>query len=158
MSAIETIYSGYRFRSRLEARWAVFFDRLELRWIYEPEGFEWDGVGRYLPDFFLPKTVSRNERSGIGAYVEVKPDGYVITPYDHARYERLVIETRKPLMLVRGLPVVDGWADEARDIEEVSGFEYEGKVVAAWDSPMLLIRCHECQATRFEYSEGNYMV
>jgi hypothetical protein len=24
--AIETHYKGYRFRSRLEARWAVFFD------------------------------------------------------------------------------------------------------------------------------------
>ena len=25
---IETIYNGYRFRSRLEARWAVLFDAL----------------------------------------------------------------------------------------------------------------------------------
>ena len=26
IKAIETIYNGYKFRSRLEARWAVFFD------------------------------------------------------------------------------------------------------------------------------------
>ena len=26
IKAIETYYKGYRFRSRLEARWAVFFD------------------------------------------------------------------------------------------------------------------------------------
>ena len=26
IKAIETVYKGYRFRSRLEARWAVFFD------------------------------------------------------------------------------------------------------------------------------------
>lgn len=48
--AIETRYKGYRFRSRLEARWAVFFDALGLKWDYEPEGFELPS-GRYLPDF-----------------------------------------------------------------------------------------------------------
>lgn len=26
IKAIDTYYKGYRFRSRLEARWAVFFD------------------------------------------------------------------------------------------------------------------------------------
>jgi len=50
MKAIETRYKGYRFRSRLEARWAVFFDALGLSWEYEPEGFETD-AGWYLPDF-----------------------------------------------------------------------------------------------------------
>jgi hypothetical protein len=29
IKAIETSYKGYRFRSRLEARWAVFFDALD---------------------------------------------------------------------------------------------------------------------------------
>lgn len=47
---IETRYKGYRFRSRLEARWAVFFDMLGLPWEYETEGFELKS-GRYLPDF-----------------------------------------------------------------------------------------------------------
>ena len=51
--AIETQYAGCRFRSRLEARWAVFFDQLGVPWEYEPQGFELDGR-RYLPDFFLP--------------------------------------------------------------------------------------------------------
>ncbi len=37
--AIETKYKGCRFRSRLEARWAVFFDALGIKWWYEPEGF-----------------------------------------------------------------------------------------------------------------------
>lgn len=36
---IETYYNGYRFRSRLEARWAVFFDALGVRYEYEPEGY-----------------------------------------------------------------------------------------------------------------------
>lgn len=57
--AIETVYAGHRFRSRLEARWAVFFDELGIEWQYEPEGYErdWnDGPIRYLPDFYLPAT------------------------------------------------------------------------------------------------------
>lgn len=37
---IETSYKGYRFRSRHEARWAVFFDVVKIKWEYEPEGFE----------------------------------------------------------------------------------------------------------------------
>jgi hypothetical protein len=53
LKAIETLYRGYRFRSRLEARWAVFFDALAMKWEYEREGFETD-AGRYLPDFWLP--------------------------------------------------------------------------------------------------------
>lgn len=65
MKAIETRFAGHRFRSRLEARWAVFFDSARIAWQYEPQGFE---VGyphrRYLPDFFLPETKT---------WVEVKP-------------------------------------------------------------------------------------
>lgn len=53
IKAIETVYKGFRFRSRLEARWAVFFDELGVRWEYEREGYDLGGV-RYLPDFWLP--------------------------------------------------------------------------------------------------------
>lgn len=38
--AIQTVYKGYKFRSRLEARWAVFFDALGITWQYEKEGYE----------------------------------------------------------------------------------------------------------------------
>jgi hypothetical protein len=50
---IETEYQGCRFRSRLEARWAVFLDALDIRWEYEPQGYVIDSTG-YLPDFWLP--------------------------------------------------------------------------------------------------------
>jgi len=70
IKAIETRYKGYRFRSRLEARWAVFFDALGMTWEYEPEGFETD-AGWYLPDFrvFTPQ--------GNTVWYEVKPQEYV---------------------------------------------------------------------------------
>ncbi len=70
IAAIETRYAGHRFRSRLEARWAVFFDALEIKWEYEAQGYEVNdrlemGVGsaRYLPDFWLPE---------LGIHAEVK--------------------------------------------------------------------------------------
>lgn len=64
MKAIETSYGGYRFRSRLEARWAVFFDALGVKWGYEPEGYDLGDAGWYLPDFWLPD---------YSAFLEVKP-------------------------------------------------------------------------------------
>ncbi len=64
MKAIETEYAGCRFRSRLEARWAVFFDAAGIPWKYEPEGFELS-TGRYLPDFYLPEC---------DTWIEVKGD------------------------------------------------------------------------------------
>ena len=51
--AIETRYAGILFRSRIEARWALFFDTLGVPYEYEKEGFDLDGL-RYLPDFWLP--------------------------------------------------------------------------------------------------------
>lgn len=55
MKAIETHYAGCRFRSRLEAKWCVFFQQMSIRWEYEPQGFTFDGRA-YLPDFLLPDT------------------------------------------------------------------------------------------------------
>lgn len=60
---IETVYNNYRFRSRLEARWAVLFDQLDITYQYEVEGFDLGGDW-YLPDFYLPDWNS---------WVEVKP-------------------------------------------------------------------------------------
>ena len=65
IKAIETQYQGYRFRSRLEARWAVFFDALGVEWEYEPEGFDLGHEGKYLPDFYLP---------GLDCHAEIKPN------------------------------------------------------------------------------------
>ncbi len=49
----ETYYDGYRFRSRLEARWAVFFNNIGLEYEYEVEGFDMEECS-YLPDFYIP--------------------------------------------------------------------------------------------------------
>lgn len=66
ITPIETSYAGYRFRSRLEARWAVFFTTLGIKWEYEPQGYT-IGPNKtpYLPDFLLPE---------LQTFVEVKGD------------------------------------------------------------------------------------
>lgn len=61
--AIPTSYAGRFFRSRLEARWAVFYDALGISWVYEPEGFALK-AGWYLPDFYIPH---------LECYIEIKP-------------------------------------------------------------------------------------
>lgn len=60
---ITTIYDGYKFRSRLEARWAVFFHEAGIEYQYETDGFQGENGLYYLPDFYLPE---------FEVYVEVK--------------------------------------------------------------------------------------
>lgn len=66
IQAIETKYKGYRFRSRLEARWAVAFEEMGWDWQYEPEGYVVNGRP-YLPDFLVG--------GPLDAFIEIKP-GY----------------------------------------------------------------------------------
>ena len=50
IKAIPTEYNGTKYRSRTEARWAVFFDQCGISVRYEAEGYQTD-KGWYLPDF-----------------------------------------------------------------------------------------------------------
>lgn len=74
ISAIQTEYAGCLFRSRLEARWAVVFDRLGIKWDYEPQGLLVrdrlsspgdETTRRYLPDFWFPELELWGEVKGI---------------------------------------------------------------------------------------------
>ena len=64
LKPIETQYNGYRFRSRMEARWAVYLDAVGIEYVYEPEGYDLSDAGWYLPDFWLPQ---------VNMFAEVKP-------------------------------------------------------------------------------------
>ena len=72
---IETVYKGYKFRSRLEARWAVFFDAIGVAYQYEQEGYEIENNTKYLPDFYLPSVNFPFEEHPKPVYFEVKPMG-----------------------------------------------------------------------------------
>ena len=91
---IQTKYKGYRFRSRLEARWAVYFDTIGLIWDYESEGFDLCEYGWYLPDFYLPQVQS---------FLEVKPSDYAISE-DERKYHAFVTGTEKSIIIVTGSP------------------------------------------------------
>ena len=89
---IETRYKGYRFRSRLEARWAVFFDSLGIAWEYEKEGFDLAGHW-YLPDFWLPQ---------VQMWAEVK--GESLTGYESALCYKLADDTGHEVLILVGPP------------------------------------------------------
>lgn len=94
--AIETRYKGYRFRSRLEARWAVFFDTLGVEWEYEKEGYDLGEAGYYLPDFWLPKH---------GLFVEIK--GTEPTDWERDKAAALVNATGFGCLIMVGTPSAD---------------------------------------------------
>lgn len=103
IKAIETWYKGIKFRSRLEARWAVFFDACGIEYEYEPEGYEVNGE-KYLPDFYLP---------GLDAFAEVKAqrEGYeqeILRLKGFVRWggdiKQIVILSNIPDIQKRGLP------------------------------------------------------
>ena len=51
VTPLETLYHGVYFRSKTEARFAVFLDCLGVKWEYEPQGFDLGNGLKYLPDF-----------------------------------------------------------------------------------------------------------
>jgi hypothetical protein len=89
IKAIETFYGGYRFRSRLEARWAVFFDYLGIKFQYELEGYDLDGEW-YLPDFWL---------SDSKIWLEIKPPNG-----ECPALEKLFYAQNAPCALACGIP------------------------------------------------------
>lgn len=110
IKAIETHYAGCRFRSRLEARWAVFFNTLSIAWEYEPEGFEWEAQqvadsdygsdtalkgGRYLPDFWLPS---------IQTWFEVKGSSKPTEEEYRIAWEFSIVKGRRHIMACGDIP------------------------------------------------------
>ncbi len=89
IKAIPTAYSGVNFRSRLEARWAAFFDLANWHWTYEPIDF--DG---WAPDFSL-------KCSKGPIYVEVKPVD--IEPQDYSQFEKVEPHIKSHIVMLCGV-------------------------------------------------------
>lgn len=95
MKPLPTHYAGCHFRSRLEARWAVFFSRLNVEWEYEPDAFA-TSAGNYWPDFRIKfGLIARS-----WMWFEVKRDD---APRDR-RHTALVGDSGQALIVARGLP------------------------------------------------------
>lgn len=109
---IETTYRGVRFRSRLEARWAVFFHTLGIPWEYEPERFRQSDGQVYIPDFRLDGKV----------FVEVKPLG--------GDFGKSMFFSG-PIILLEGPPGTNGNCFHARN---AYGFDNDWVFVGQGDS------------------------
>ena len=104
IQAIETFYKGCRFRSRLEARWAVFFEAAHVPWIYEKEGFRLTNGAVYLPDFWIPLPSHLMDAGGVGwgYWLEVK--GSTPTNEEKEKCRLLAEGTGHVVFLVEGAP------------------------------------------------------
>jgi DNA-directed RNA polymerase subunit RPC12/RpoP len=91
LKAIETEYRGFRFRSRSEARHAVFLDCLRIRWTYEAQGYNLGRDCLYLPDFDL---------IDIGCWLEIK--GPPPTASEKRKAVALSSQAGKPVVIFHG--------------------------------------------------------
>jgi hypothetical protein len=138
LTPIPTRYKGYHFRSRLEARWAVFFDALGLKWQYEVEGFTLPSGTRYLPDFCV---------QGPGGYrywYEVKPQGVESDPkFDE--FKR-VVETlpNGAAVLLAGDPVHAMRVSGMEPCPRCGLFKHHEVYKIGYESA---VNCHPCDAT-----------
>jgi hypothetical protein len=91
--AIPTRYKGCLFRSRNEARWAVFFETMGIRWTHEAEGFRIPNYSGYLPDFYVEEWHS---------WVEIKSGDP--SPEERVKCRLLSDATNQFVLLLAGEP------------------------------------------------------
>lgn len=143
VTAIPTDYNGQRFRSRLEAKWAAFFDRVGWRWSYEPEDF--DG---YIPDFLLHFRVP--------VFVEVKPLRWDEEEHDdeilhHAR-TKIVHAGIKGEVLALGTHIIPGPHPRLGLMMSVDAQTDE---VTPWGFAFAF-RCKHCGAASFASEDDSW--
>jgi hypothetical protein len=98
-----------RFRSRTEARWAIYLTALGVRWVHEPEGYALP-ARNYLPDFWLPD---------LGTFLEIKGteppwEAYALcAELSNATGKRVVLFPHEPRAghACDGTPFWDGGGD-----------------------------------------------
>jgi hypothetical protein len=104
ITPIPVWYRGYRFRSTLEGRWAVFLDHLDISYEYEPQGFRFGDGTCYLPDFWLPF---------VRWWAEVKPADP--TAEERRKCDLTVMGTGAPILVLAGPPDFREYIGISRD-------------------------------------------
>ena len=90
--ALATRYAGRRYRSRVEARWAIFLDACGIAFDYEAEAYALPSGG-YLPDFWLPT---------FGLFLEIK--GRAPSEDEKAKCSELAAAAERCVLLAIGQP------------------------------------------------------
>lgn len=169
MKSLDTHYRGKKFRSRLEAKYAVFFDQLGIKWVYEPQGYLLSNGECYLPDFWLPNFNG-------GMWVEVKPEK--LNPQELEKCRLLCKESKHHVWLAveepdfRCYEMFYYWDDEVVEGEGVpltdkaehenrmfvnSGFGKPGELMSKdyirCASPILKTAVKIAKEARFEHGE-----
>ena len=160
---IETVYKGYKFRSRLEARWAVFFDALGIEWEYEKEGYYLGDSLCYLPDFWLPK---------LDMFVEIKGNPPTYEERKKAFYLNKL--SKKPVAIIGAIPHPEDWGcddnyfgefwrayainsdEELGEVEEMFGFNSNEEFAESIgffpdDMPYYFSKCNQCGKIGFHF-------
>ena len=128
---IPTTYNEVTFKSRLEARWAVFFDVLGVEWLYEYEGYQLES-GWYVPDFWLPQ---------FKTWVEIKPSKP--TELESQQCSELARVTGYQVLLeADGLTLPDERTTDGAWIYEPGGYG---------DQPIYWCICSECGRVGFKW-------
>jgi hypothetical protein len=128
LSPKPTTYDGIRYRSRLEARWAAFYDALGVTHQYERQHFNLgDGIF-YLPDFWLPMIGAR------GVWVEIKP--FEPLPAEIEKACRLAVQTALPVYLFFG------WVSHS--VQYDLGSAYKFYIDQGWGGGYRWSECPHC--------------
>ena len=132
--AIQTKYHGVLFRSRIEARWAVFYDALGIEWEYEKEGYQLPGnLGAYLPDFWIPS---------LSCWIEIK--GANPSKAERDKCEALATITNHVVYLFYGkIPYPSPESSESSEWIGPNG---------AWDCGYYWCQCQDCGKFGIEFN------
>lgn len=133
---IETIYKGYRFRSRLEARWAVFFDAMGIPYVYEPEGFVLSDGTMYLPDFYLPDS---------DTYAEIKG---VMSDKDQNKIEQFMKDSKKDFLI--------GYENIHFQACDIFGSDDNSDFALSEEENSVMCQCYSCKKIFFTGLLGSY--
>ena len=145
IKAIETEYNSVKYRSKNEARWAVFLDCLGIDFEYEPQGYEMTDDGKkvkYLPDFFIPKS----EMFDKDLYLEIKPsnNGIIISDYDSMKVDLFGFHKK--------IAILGSVKDYENDLKDGSSAYDSSSGDGGWDCGYMFCQCTFCGCFGHEFN------
>jgi hypothetical protein len=115
------VYGGQHFRSKLAAYWAVFFDILRIKYIYQTKRVDLDRKS-YMPDFWILHSVPELAAEGWGFWGVCS---LFLTPEETVdKVVSLVKKTKHNALIFEGYP----W-DNAYSVLKISGVHQDIPVV-----------------------------